>query len=625
MIENKSSQSKTERHVTQILNKLEALRNEPGTSEQYWLIFLESAAKLCRAQSALLVIQSSNGDSWQVLRAWPLENQSQQDLNNISSRLTKVAERATQTTCTIESRSFVATHKDKRTLCAVCLPSEEKDQPASVLILLLPPSVQIDPDFLITALRLMANLPLITTHAKHVEQAHQDMMHCTQTLELTASLNHKTRYLAACMTLCNQIASLYACARVSLGWHSRHYIRLQAMSHVERFEKKMEAVQSLEAAMEEAFDQDQEIIFPPDQKTRSIFKAHETFSRKFGSSHVLSLPIRLESQPIGILTCERSEQGFSEDEVRGLALICDQTGRRLQDLKDQDVWFGHKLAKYCKQKAGSVLGVEHTLAKLVSILISCLLAVLIFGHWTYRVEAPFTLKAEKLAFITAPYEGYIQDIFVETGDKIPKDFILLTLNTEEMVLQETQTLADLQHNARKAKKARANNKLADTKIALAKVDQSKAKLQQIRYNIEHARVRTPFAGIVVQGEKEELLGRPVHKGDVLFKVARLKGMYAEIQVNEKDIHEVGAQATGEIAFASRPDLTFPIQVSKINPMAKTQKKQNVFSTEAELTDKPRPWWRPGMSGLAKINAGKRSLLWILTHRTIDFFRMLFWW
>jgi len=32
-----------------------------------------------------------------------------------------------------------------------------------------------------------------------------------------------------------------------------------------------------------------------------------------------------------------------------------------------------------------------------------------------------------------------------------------------------------------------------------------------------------------------------------------------------------------------------------------------------------------MSGVAKINVGKRNIMWIFTHRTIDYLRIFFWW
>jgi hypothetical protein len=32
-----------------------------------------------------------------------------------------------------------------------------------------------------------------------------------------------------------------------------------------------------------------------------------------------------------------------------------------------------------------------------------------------------------------------------------------------------------------------------------------------------------------------------------------------------------------------------------------------------------------MSGIAKLDVGRRRIIWIATHRTIDFFQMLMWW
>jgi len=51
----------------------------------------------------------------------------------------------------------------------------------------------------------------------------------------------------------------------------------------------------------------------------------------------------------------------------------------------------------------------------------------------------------------------------------------------------------------------------------------------------------------------------------------------------------------------------------------------VFLLRAEITDDVASWWRPGMSGVAKVDVGPRNVFWILTHRTVDFFRLLLWW
>jgi len=163
------------------------------------------------------------------------------------------------------------------------------------------------------------------------------------------------------------------------------------------------------------------------------------------------------------------------------------------------------------------------------------------------------------------------------------------------------------------------------KVARALENQAKARLKLVRYHIAHAQLKAPFAGIVVEGDLQELLGAPVKKGDILFKVAWIEKLYAELKVDERDIHELNLDATGEIAFVSRPDLKFPIQLERIDPVAVAEENQNVFRVRARFPEEVKNWWRPGMSGVAKINVGKRNILWIFTHRTVDFLRIFFWW
>ena len=49
---------------------------------------------------------------------------------------------------------------------------------------------------------------------------------------------------------------------------------------------------------------------------------------------------------------------------------------------------------------------------------SDVLAVMIFGKWSYRIEASFILKTDDLAYIPAPFDGYIQHVPVQVGDRV---------------------------------------------------------------------------------------------------------------------------------------------------------------------------------------------------------------
>jgi len=42
-------------------------------------------------------------------------------------------------------------------------------------------------------------------------------------------------------------------------------------------------------------------------------------------------------------------------------------------------------------------------------------------------------------------------------------------------------------------------------------------------------------------------------------------------------------------------------------------------------ESPMNWWRPGMTGIAKLDAGSHSMLWIMFKKTIDFIYLKLWW
>jgi HlyD family secretion protein len=133
--------------------------------------------------------------------------------------------------------------------------------------------------------------------------------------------------------------------------------------------------------------------------------------------------------------------------------------------------------------------------------------------------------------------------------------------------------------------------------------------------------------VVVEGERKELQGAPVRKGDKLYRLARIEGLYATLHVGERDAAVVRPGASGELTLVTRPDQTIPLRVSAVIPVAQVKGAEgNQFLVRAELLSPPQPWWRPGMSGAARIDAGEdKALAWILTHRLIETIRLALWW
>ncbi len=475
-------------------------------------------------------------------------------------------------------------------------------------------------------LQTVADVPASYLRGRQLHQALEDVRHCIQTLDTLNIINSQTRFYAMAMALCNEVKDRFGCSRVSLGYFKEPYIRAQAISNMDRFEPKMEIVQQLEATMEEAVDQDEDILYPaPDNQGGAITREHRQYAEAEGSGFLLTMPLRLGEQAVGAICFERQDRTFSEHDIRALRVLCDQVARRVHDLRESDRWIGARMAAGLRQFFGGYLGYTHTWRKVFAILGTAVFLALIFIRVEYRVEAPCILRSSQLLHLPSPYQGFIEEVNVKVGDFVPAQQVLLALDTSELLVERANRLAEIQAYSSEAENAEAERRLADLRIANAQRKQSEAALELIEFQLARADLRAPFAGVIVEGDLTERVGAPVEKGETLMRLSRLEDLYVEMKVNERDIPHIQDSIGGEFALASKPDERFPFTIERIEPVALAEPNGSVFHVRGVIDDTANDWWRPGMSGVAKINTEKRSLLWIFTHRLVDFLRLQLWW
>ncbi len=445
-----------------------------------------------------------------------------------------------------------------------------------------------------------------------------------ETLESLTVVQDQTRFFAAALALCGGLADRFDAERVSLGWMRGPSIRLRAVSRTERINRQMELAQALEAVMEEAVDQNADLTHPS-VEGGWITREHEKFSTQNHSPHVATLLLRTGEEVAGALTVERAASPLEPAEYQQIRVVLDLLGRRLDDLERRDRWIGARTAAWIRQRSSLVIGPRHTWAKLLGLGIFALLLVLFFFHVPYRVEGNFHLRAERLAQIGVPFDGYIGQAFVRPGDIVTNGQPLLQLDIRDLVLEEAASAAEMQRYERETEKARAAGALGEMRVAEALSRQAAARLAQLRNRLDQASMRSPFDGVVIEGDFNERLGQPVRQGDPLFRVARLDRLYVEAEIPERDVHELSGSESGEIAFLSQPGLKFAVTGRTLEPAAVPRQSGNVFLHRCDLARTPEAWFRPGMQGVAKLDVGSRRLIWVLSHRTIDFLRLHLWW
>jgi RND family efflux transporter MFP subunit len=415
---------------------------------------------------------------------------------------------------------------------------------------------------------------------------------------------------------------------VSLGWKEGVVFKVKAVSGTDRFERRMEIVQRLETAMEEAAEQDEEISWPAWQDTDSVHRDHEAYASAERIAAVMSVPLRVDGEPCGVLTLERGNAGatFSDHDALALRVVADQVSRRLDDLHRNDRWFGARWAVTGRKALAGFLGPKQTWLKAGAISGAAALAFAVFVPLPYRVNANFIVRAEALLHLPAPYEGYLSAVQVRPGDTVKTGDLLLSLDQSDLRVERAAALAERQRFASEMERAEADQKLADLRAARAAYAQAQARVELIEYRLSRAEMRAPFDGVVVDGDLRERIGAPVKPGDVLMKVSRLAGLYVEMRVPERDVDLIADSKFAEVAFTTRPEDTFQVRIERIEPAAQVEREGNVFVVRGELVDGgDAEWLRPGMSGIAKVESESRTLAWIATHRVADFVRLKFWW
>jgi multidrug resistance efflux pump len=600
------------------LEDLQRLRRFNGEPGQFWSSYLHILIRISEAISGVIALRDEASDNgWRFLAASRPGLTTSSGAEILTAQLSALADEC------FENGAAWASGQDGGDMLAVRLFSGYEEQDCLVF-LLLKRGGRLEHVESLKRLQLVSDVPASYQLQRIATESITKVEHFAGVLDLMVLVNAEKRFLSAAMTFCNELASRHKCERVSLGWFHKGYVRLQTMSHVDHFDRKTEAVRSLEAAMEEALDQNSEVLIPV-QQGGLISRDHQSFAHSNDVAYLCSLPLREDDEPAAVCTCERSSAPFSQTELRLLRLSCDQAVRRLADLKRSDRWFGARLASSLRDKLGRVFGYEHTGLKIIALVIAAAIGTAIFGQFPYRVKAPVILRTDDLTYLSAPFDGHIESVMVRVGDEVEKGEELLSLDQSQLLLREAELIAEKNRYSSEFEKARAAGSPADMRITQALYDQSAARHDLVRYQLDRSVVRAPFSGIIVEGDLKERVGSPVRQGDTLFKLARIEHLYAELKVSETDIHQIQRPLEGEIALASRPEETYPIQVFRMEPVAVAEEKGNVFIVHADFPAGPQRWWRPGMTGVAKLNIGDRSLIWIATHRTVDFLRLRLWW
>jgi multidrug efflux pump subunit AcrA (membrane-fusion protein) len=240
------------------------------------------------------------------------------------------------------------------------------------------------------------------------------------------------------------------------------------------------------------------------------------------------------------------------------------------------------------------------------------------------VTADARLEGTVQRVVAAPMTGYVASADVRAGDTVAEGQILAELDGRDLRLELLKWSSQRSQRRREQSEALAARDRAQAGILAAQIEQADAQIKLLEEQLKRIAVAAPFDGIVVSGDLSQSLGAPVERGEILFEVAPLNSYRVILEVDERDIGELVKEQTGWLALTGMPGDVIEIRVDAITPISTAEEGRNYFRVEASLLGEPPAMLRPGMEGVGKIEAGRRSLVWIWTHKITSWMRMFFW-
>ena len=449
----------------------------------------------------------------------------------------------------------------------------------------------------------------------------QTLQRARAALDVLAVAAEQARLEPLAMAIVNDLASRFACDRVSLGVDRQGRARLLAISHSAFFEKKSQFVTALENAMDEALDQRRSVAWPPagDHAT-GIAIAHRDFA---AARTVCSVVLNSRGIGVGVLTFERDDgEPFSGEEISTFEAVSALLGPVLDDRLELHRWLAGRLVDRLRAWWSHLKDPRRPGFR-VALALAAVLTIGVFAlDGDYRVSARAVVEGEVQRAVVAPFDGFLREAPVRAGFVVKQGQTLASLDDRDLLVERQRWLSEREQHQGRYRDALAKHERANANVSLAQMQEAESQLALVDEKLTRANIVAPFDGIIVSGDLSQLLGSPVEQGKQLFELAPLDAYRVILKVEDRDIRDVHAGQKGTLVLTGLTGEALDFEVHNVS-MAEAEDGKNVFRVEARLARSDLKL-RPGMEGVGKIKVGEQTYAWIWTHRLTDWLRMQAW-
>ncbi|MDA1050020.1 MAG: efflux RND transporter periplasmic adaptor subunit [Planctomycetota bacterium] len=429
-------------------------------------------------------------------------------------------------------------------------------------------------------------------------------------LVLLADAQAASDFESAVQQLCSRLANWSGATRVVLGLsNSQGHVKVSAVSDAANLDQRSELMRAFEAALDETLAQQEFASWTsasPD--SAPIFRR---LTRLASTDAVIGLPLRnKKGEPVGaVLLC--GDSSWHSQLLRTTALeMC-----QIPIASSLDLLRNTSGGRWKKLRAAWQTRIGQLRSRVVLATVVLVGSLLLFPT-PFKVKCDFTVEPVTRRYVATPFDGTLDRTFVEPGSIVKKGQVLAAMDERELQLELAGLEAEVGASKKKRVAALATREAAAAQLAALEVAQLETKIETINHRLQHLSIQCPMDGVVVSGDLRRTEGAPLSIGQTLFEIAPLDRMIAEIAVPQDEVSHVRRGMPVDLRFESFPGQSWTGELVKVHPRAELRDQTTVFIAEVYLENTDNRL-SPGMSGQAKIETRKRSVGWILFHRSAN--------
>ncbi len=441
-------------------------------------------------------------------------------------------------------------------------------------------------------------------------------------MELVSKIEKSDTVKSACEMTCNELVSLLGCESVAIGLFKKRKLKLRAISGIAKIDRASRTCQDYQQALYESVVRDQQGTYPAhDTDNGHLLLAHKQLVSTVQSQSAISQPLANEEEDdaIGswVFTGSQSQLA-SENFARFIDTATPHISGALDLLR--------RAEKSRWKRMWSLFTRKTKLFTRLMIPISIVAFFLLMQvPITYKVRCNCTVEPVLRRFAVAAFDGLVESGFVEPGDLVEKDQVLAEIDGRTIRWELLGVSSERKQSLRQREIELADRNIPKTLLAELENRRLTAEEEVLKYKQDHLKIRSPISGVVLSGSLERAEAASVKTGQVLFEIGPLDPVKIEIAIPADDASQVKKGHPVTVWIEGQEDRPLESVIERIHPRSETRDALNIFVAELKF-ENPDEMLRPGMKGVVRIDAEKRSLGWSLFHKPINYLRSrLTWW